>query len=147
MKMTKGLLLASASVMVLGFGATSAKAFDDVDWEWDKTVISTETIDITVVDEFDISGLVEINESDWNAVVLIHTTENSRPPADVKAYLDRAQNLNKVIVVTTSGSGDWKSDDHDVHVVTSASKTEELSDMVQHIIAMLQSIMHTVPGE
>ena len=79
--------------------------------------------------------------------MLIHTTENSRPPADVKAYLDRAQNLNKVIVVTTSGSGDWKSDDHDVHVVTSASKTEELSGMAKHIVARLQQNMHSVAGE
>ena len=55
MKMTKALLLASASVMVLGLGATSAKAFDDVDWEWNKTVTSIENITINVDDSFDIT--------------------------------------------------------------------------------------------
>lgn len=66
MKISKTLLLASASVMVLGFGATSAKAFDDVDWEWNKTVTSVENITINVDDTFDISGLVEIEKIQMN---------------------------------------------------------------------------------
>ncbi|MCB1682135.1 MAG: hypothetical protein KDI65_09390 [Alphaproteobacteria bacterium] len=66
MKITKTLLLASASVMVLGFGATSAKAFDDVDWEWNKVVTSTENITVNIDDNFDISGLVEIEKIQMN---------------------------------------------------------------------------------
>lgn len=66
MKITKTLLLASASVMVLGFGATSAKAFDDVDWEWNKVVTSVENITINVDDSFDISGLVEVEKIQLN---------------------------------------------------------------------------------
>lgn len=83
MKISKKLFLASASVLVLGMGAPStAHAFDDVNWSWDKTVVSTETIDITVVDEFDISGLVEVekvqvNIGDVTAVSIVDGIENN----------------------------------------------------------------------
>lgn len=95
----------------------------------------------------DVTGLGEVNENDWDAVVLIHTTENWRLQSDVKAYLDRVHGLSKIIVVTTSGSGEWKSEDYDVDVVTSASKTEELPGMVKHIVARLEQIMHVVSVE
>lgn len=95
----------------------------------------------------DVTGLGQINEDDWDALVLIHTTEKSKPPADVNAYLDRVHDLSKVIVVTTSGSGEWKSEDYDVDVMTSASKTKELSGMVKHIVARLQQIMYAVSAE
>ncbi len=68
MKTTKKtLLLASAAVMALGLGFSSdAKAFDDVDWEWNKIVTSVENITITVDDEFDLTGLVEIEKAQIN---------------------------------------------------------------------------------
>ncbi len=78
MKMTKALLLASASVMVLGFGATSAKAFDDVDWEWNKTVTSIENITINVDDTFDISGLVEVEKIQMNVGDVVATSVVTR---------------------------------------------------------------------
>lgn len=84
MKITKTLLLASASVMVLGFGATTAQAFDDVDWEWNKVVTSTENITINVNDTFDISGLVEIekiqmNIGDVTATSIVNGITNNAP--------------------------------------------------------------------
>ena len=78
MKMTKALLLASASVMVLGFGATSAKAFDDVDWEWNKVVTSIENITINVDDTFDISGLVEVEKIQMNIGDVVATSVVTR---------------------------------------------------------------------
>ncbi len=66
MKMTK-ILLGSAALVALSLGyASDAKAFDTVDWEWTKLVKSTETIEIEVIDTFDISGLVEIEKTQVN---------------------------------------------------------------------------------
>ncbi len=84
MKITKTLLLASASVLVLGFGSTSAQAFDDVDWEWNKTVTSIEDINITVDDNFDLSGLAEIekiqmNIGDVTATSVVSNINNNAP--------------------------------------------------------------------
>ena len=96
MKMTK-LLLGSAALVALTLGSASdAKAFDDVDWTWNKEVTSTETIDIKVLDEFDISGLVEIektqiNIGDVSAVSTVVGVDNN-PPGEAEgtttAYFD-----------------------------------------------------------
>lgn len=56
----------------------------------------------------DVTGLTLINESDWDALIFIHTTEKWQLQPDVKAFLDRAKDLNKIMLVTTSGDGKWK---------------------------------------
>jgi hypothetical protein len=57
------------------------------------------------VSVIDVSGLPKIETSDWNAIVVIHTWEYSKPQADAKAFVDRLSDRGKIIVVTTSGSG------------------------------------------
>ena len=106
--------------------------------------VTDESVYIRVID---VTGLGEIREDDWEAIVIIHTTEKSEPPAGVKTYLDRAEDLNKVIVVTTSGSGEWKVGDYDVEAITSASKTEELPGITNDIVAKLGQFMHPIPVE
>lgn len=87
MKMTKSLLLASASIMVLGLGVSSpAQAFDSVDWNWDKQVTNVENITINVNDTFDWSGLVEIekiqaNIGDVTATSIVTDINNNVPSA------------------------------------------------------------------
>jgi hypothetical protein len=46
---------------------TSAQAFDDVDWNWNKEVQNLEQITINVNDTFDLSGLTEIEKLQVNA--------------------------------------------------------------------------------
>ncbi len=85
MRNTKSLLLASAAVLALGLGFSSdAKAFDDVDWEWNKLVTSVENINIDVNDTFDLSGLVEIekaqiNIGDVTATSVVNSIDNNVP--------------------------------------------------------------------
>lgn len=66
MRMNKPLMLTCASIAVLGLGTSKAQAFDDVDWNWDKNVTSTENITINVNDTFDWSGLVEVEKIQAN---------------------------------------------------------------------------------
>ncbi|UCG29237.1 MAG: hypothetical protein JSV53_06850 [candidate division WOR-3 bacterium] len=89
----------------------------------------------------DVTGLAEVDESEWDAILIVHTTEQWKLQPDVKKYLDRADALDKVIVVTTSGSGEWKSEDYAVDVMTSASKSEELPLLTQNIVASLKEIL------
>ncbi len=85
MTITKTKLLASAAVLALALGTASpAKAFDNVDWNWDKQVTSVENITITVNDTFDWSGLVEIeklqvNIGDVTAESTVHDINNNPP--------------------------------------------------------------------
>ena len=95
------------------------------------------------INVIDVTTLDEINEDEWGAVVLIHTTEQWKLQPDVKAYLDRAQDLNKVVVLTTSGSGEWKTEDYNIDVITSASKNEELPLLIAEILTRLDAILKT----
>ena len=89
----------------------------------------------------DVTSLGTIEEDEWDALVFIHTTEQWKLQPDVKAYLDQTKNLNKVILVTTSGSGDWKTKDYDIEALTSASRTEELATLIPRILAQLNAIL------
>ncbi|UCG92092.1 MAG: hypothetical protein JSV97_13735 [candidate division WOR-3 bacterium] len=91
----------------------------------------------------DVTSLQEVNEQEWDGLVLIHTTENWKLQPAVKAYLDRAKDLDKIVVVTTSGSGEWKTEDYDVDVLTSASKTKELPALITNILFRLDAILKT----
>ncbi len=92
----------------------------------------------------DVTNLSAINENEWNAMVFIHTTEKWELQPDVKKYLDRAKDLKKVILITTSGSGDWQTKDYKVDIITSASKNEELKTLVPDILKRLNSIMGNI---
>jgi len=89
----------------------------------------------------DVTGLGEIDDNEWNAILIVHTTEQWKLQPDVAKYLERARDLSKVIVVTTSGSGEWKSDEYAVDVITSASKSDELPALTQKIVAKLRVLL------
>jgi len=93
------------------------------------------------VNVIDVTALAEVIEDDWDAVVLIHTTERWTLQPDVKAYLDRPEDLSKVILLTTSGSGKWKTKDFNVDVITSASKMSEMNSVLRKIISRLNVIL------
>ena len=86
----------------------------------------------------DVAALLQVNETKWNAVVIIHTWENLKPQADVKAYLERVSNLKKVIVLTTSGNGGHKIEG--VNAITSASVMTDIPSHILDIKTRLDSI-------
>jgi hypothetical protein len=89
----------------------------------------------------DVSGLAEIQEEEWDALLLIHTTQGWRLQPDVKKYLDRATELKKVVLLTTSGSGEWRADGYEVDIITSASKMSEMKSVRNEILQRLGAIM------
>ena len=104
------------------------------------TYLGKKPIYIKVID---VSALSEVNEDEWSAMILIHTTEMNKVQSDVKAYLDKAHDLDKVIIITTSGPGDWKTDKYDVDIITSASKKKELPSLISTILTKLDVILKT----
>jgi hypothetical protein len=89
----------------------------------------------------DVSALGEVKEEEWNALIIINTCQQYRLHPDVIKYLDKAKDLSKVILVITSGPGDWKTDKYDVDIFTSASKMSELKLMVSSILTRIQTIL------
>jgi hypothetical protein len=89
----------------------------------------------------DVTTLHQISEADFLAIVIIHTTEKWKMPTDVMKFLDRAKDLKKIMLVTTSGAGDWKTKDYSVDVITSASARSELRVLPARISAWIDSTL------
>lgn len=89
----------------------------------------------------DVTTLGEVNEDDWDALVFIHTTEQWKLQPDVEKFLARARDLDKIILLTTSGQGDWKTDKYDVETITSASKKEEMPTLLPALYMKLDKLL------
>jgi hypothetical protein len=89
----------------------------------------------------DVGGLPEVNENDWDALVLVGTVERSRLQTDVTDYLDRAKHPDKVVVLTTAGDESWSLQGYDVEAISSASKSEEIGTVVAQIRYKLDAFL------
>jgi hypothetical protein len=92
------------------------------------------------INVIDISGLNEINQEDWDAEVIIHTTEGYRLPEVVREYLGRIENPYEVILLITSGSGEWKPGGSKVDVLTSASRVNDIPEKADIIQDKINSL-------
>ena len=45
------------------------------------------------------------------------------------------------MLLTTSGSGDWKTDQYKIDIITSASKKEKINSLSNEIIKFLENIL------
>jgi hypothetical protein len=87
----------------------------------------------------DVSALPGASEADWNAILVIHTWEMRKPPKEVKAFVDRARHSGKLVVLTTSGAGNFKMDGIDA--ISSASVIADVPARVAEIDARLDAII------
>ncbi|HSO36437.1 MAG TPA: hypothetical protein VLT33_28120 [Labilithrix sp.] len=88
----------------------------------------------------DVASLSDVREADWNAVVVLHTWEMSKPPAAVKTFIDRAQARDRLVVLATSGEGNQHI--AGVDTITAASvmatapaKADRIAIQVEKILA------------
>jgi hypothetical protein len=105
------------------------------------TLVSRLKAEDVYISIIDISNLSEINQEDWDAEVIIHTTEGYRLPEVVKEYLGRVENSDEVILLITSGSGEWKPEDCKVDALTSASKVADISEKANSIEEKVNSLL------
>lgn len=54
----------------------------------------------------DVNQLSEINENEWSVIVILHTWEMFGPQEEAKKFVEQVTNTDKVIVISTSGSGE-----------------------------------------
>jgi hypothetical protein len=125
---------ASKSVLIASQGSNFKNALvDSITTQLKNKPLSVKVIDVTTLND--------IKETDFSAFVIIHTTEKFVMQPDVKKFMDRVKDMKKVLLVTTSGSGDWKTKDYNVDVITSASRKPELQVLPGRISAWLDSIL------
>lgn len=97
-----------------------------------------ESIFIKVID---VSDLENIDVSDFDGILLIHTWEIGKPPEAVKSFIDR--NLapkHKMVVLTTSGEGSENIDG--VDAITGESILEKVPAFTDKIIDNLNPLLN-----
>jgi hypothetical protein len=121
--------------------ATQGSAFKDA-------VVAAVVADLQTrpayVKVIDISMLPGLRAEEWDAIVVLHTWEMGRPPAEVQAFMERAADRLRIVVLTTSGGGDFKMDG--VDAISSASRMADVSlratDVTSRVDAILGAARH-----
>ncbi len=92
----------------------------------------------------DISALPDINEDEWNALVVINMCQSSSLQPDVKDYLARTQKPDRMVLLTTSGSGTWKPEGSPVDSMSSASQKANAGPLATEMLKRLEVILGKV---
>jgi hypothetical protein len=87
----------------------------------------------------DVSALPGVNEDEWDAIVIVHTWEMRKPQADAQAFKERARNARKLVVLSTSGAGDFKMEG--VDLISSASILADVPARVEAITVKVDAIL------
>lgn len=87
----------------------------------------------------DVSGLKSIQPQDWDVIVVIHTWEMRKPPAAVQAFADRTQQKDNLVVLTTSGAGNFKLPG--VDAISAASQIAEVPARVKEMTMKIDAIL------
>lgn len=87
-----------------------------------------------------VGDLKEIDAAVYDAVVVISTCLAWGLDRDVKAFLDRQKNHANIILVTTSGEGDWLPDkgEWDFDAISSASRLTSVDGIVRDVMGKIK---------
>lgn len=94
----------------------------------------------TYVKVVDVSSLPEMGQGEWGAIVIIHTWEMGKPPPVVQEFVGRARAPGNLVILTTSGRGDFGIDG--VDVISSASRMEDVSLRVTDVLKRIDAILN-----
>jgi len=89
----------------------------------------------------DVSALPNVSVASWNAIVIIHTWEMSKPPEQVQSFLGENEKSKKLIICTTSGDGNETIDGIDG--ITGESDPTNLSERTREILKRIDKLIQT----
>ena len=98
-----------------------------------KVAFSDESVYIKLIGVHELKG--EKGEN-YSAVVIINTCMGWSMDRHVKKFLNRHEDQSKMIVLTTSGDGDWmpKMEGYSFDAISSASEKHEVDEVAKNII-------------
>lgn len=116
--------------------ATQGSAFKDAVVQGVVDRLETRPVYVKVID---VGQLPSVRESDWNAIVLLHTWQMSKPPDAVRAFVDRSESRDKLVVLATSGEGT----EHiaGLDTITSASRKADVPARVDEIVHRVEKVL------
>lgn len=87
-----------------------------------------------------VEDLQKIDPENYNAVIVIHTWENLKPPVSVVNFFNKiGYQQNNIIVLTTSGQGNYKM--QQVDALTGESRLDNVNDYTQQIIKKVNPLL------
>ena len=91
-----------------------------------------------------IAQLEAVNAKDYSAVVLVGTCIAWGLDPDIQAFLDRHTQQENMIVVTTSGDGNWlpEKKDRDFDAVAAASTMVTVDSVANDVITRIRARLH-----
>ena len=96
--------------------------------------------DSVFIKVIDILGLDELKPEDFTVILILHTWEYEKPPDLVSSFLKKAESYNdKIVVVTTSGSGTSKMEG--VDAITGESILEHVPVVIEKIFSRLDTLL------
>lgn len=87
----------------------------------------------------DIEVLGSVRLSEWQAILIIHTWEYSKPPKLIEEFAERSSNEENILFFTTSGSGGSSMDQLDA--MSGASRQENMEEYVNSILSRLRPML------
>jgi len=92
----------------------------------------------------DVTTLANVHEADWDVIVILHTWEMHTPPPAVEAFIDRVADRHKLVVLTTSGGGDFRMPG--VDAISAASKMVDVPARVLEVSRRIDAVLDARPG-
>jgi len=89
----------------------------------------------------DLSALKKLNAEEYNAIVIIQYVKAGRINGNVRRYLDKTEHMDKLVLVTTSGSGDSKTDAWDVDTISTASEMSDVDKIARAVLSKLEILL------
>jgi len=97
--------------------------------------------DNTFLSIVDCTTLEDERASEWDAVIIIHTTQIHGMPEEVRGFLSSSDDLSKILLVTTSGGGDEVVTEFEVSAISTASRLSVTSIITKWVKSRLDSII------
>lgn len=87
----------------------------------------------------DITELSNINNEKWDSIIIINICEKWKMQKSVRIFLSDSKNIDNIILITTSGSGTWKTKKYNIDTITSASEMENIDNIKNLILSKLNN--------
>ncbi len=87
----------------------------------------------------DVSLLKDIKSTDWKSIVIINSIEASKMEKNVVQFIKENYSRNNIVLVNTSGSGNFKLKDYDA--ISTASSSGGVENIKKQIIDRINSMI------
>jgi hypothetical protein len=94
-----------------------------------KKIIKKLENDSIYISVIDCTTLKKENASDWQAIVIMHTTKAHKIPRYVSTFLEGLSNYSNLVLISTSGGGDEVITEFEVDAISTAS-SRSLTDTI-----------------